>query len=153
MAISTDSVIEFYGTQDLVSATSGTAAVSDAAFSGSNDTVTWTNDDDAPMASAVLSVTYATAADANSSIGLYARMLDIDSTNDQDKPDANYPHTFLGAFPLNDVTSAQYIAIDVSLPNTQTSQDYQFYIENNGGQTISAGWTLKITPKTYGPHA
>lgn len=149
MAISTDAAIEFYGTQDTV--TSSTAAVTDGSFSAQEDT--WTNDDDAPIASMVFSGTYSSAPDANSSVDLYARLLNIDSTNDQDTPDANYGHVYLGSFPLNDVTSAQYVAIDIRLPNTVTSQQYEFYIQNNGGQTLSAGWNLKITPKTYGPHA
>ena len=60
---------------------------------------------------------------------------------------------YLGAFPVKNVTTAQYIPLDVVLPNTKTSQGYDFYIRNNGGQTISAGWDLYVTPKTYGPHA
>ena len=79
--------------------------------------------------------------------------MNIDSTNDQITPDANFGHVYLGSFPLDDTISTQYIPLDIRLPNTYTSQVYEFYIENNGGQTMSAGWTLKITPKTIGPHA
>lgn len=151
MAISTDALIEFFGTQDAV--TSGSSAVTDGSFSVSGDITTWTNDDDAPMAAVVLEATYSVAPGANSSVSLYARPMNIQSTNDQDAPDANFQHVYLGSFPLNDVTSAQYITLDVTLPNAKTSQEYEFYIENNGGQTLSAGWDLYVTPKTYGPHA
>lgn len=151
MAIGTDSLVEFFGTQDTV--TSSSSAVTDGSFSVSGDITTWTNDDDAPMASIVLEATYSSAPTANTSVSLYARLMNIQSTNDQNTPDANFPHVFLGAFPLNDVTTAQYIPLDVTLPNTKTSQEYEFYIQNNAGQTLSAGWDLYVTPKTYGPHA
>jgi hypothetical protein len=151
MAISTDALIEFFGTQDTV--TSLSSSVTNGSFSVAGDVTTWTNDDDAPMASVVFEGTYSVAPDANSSVNLYARLMNIQSTNDQDAPDANYGHVYLGSFPLNDVTTAQYISIDVTLPNTKTSQEYEFYIENDGGQTLSAGWDLYVTPKTYGPHA
>ena len=151
MAISTDAAIEFFGTQDTV--TSSSSSVASAAFSVSGDIAAWTNDDDAPRASVILKCAYASAPTANSVVSLYARLINIQSTNDQDAPDANYRHAYLGSFPLNDVTSTQYIALDVTLPNTKTSQEYEFYIENSGGQTMSAGWDLYVTPKTIGPHA
>ncbi len=149
MAIGTDSAIDFFGTQDTI--TGSGATVVDGAFGAA--ATTWTNDDDAPMASMILEATYNVAPDANSSVDLFARPLNIQSTNDGDVPDANFGHVYLGPFPLNDVTGAQYIAIDIRLPNTKTGQEYNFYIENNGGQTISSTWGLYITPKTIGPHA
>ena len=149
MAIETGDAIEKFGTQDTV--TSSTASVTDTSFSAQEDT--WTNDDDAPLASVVLECTFSTAPDANSSVGLFARLLNIQSTNDAETPNADMTAVALGSFALNDVTSAQYSAIDVKLPNTKTSQEYEFYIQNNGGQTISAGWDLYVTPKTYGASA
>ena len=149
MAISTDAAIEFFGTQDTITGSGGT--VVDAAFGAA--ATTWTNDDDAPMASVVLSCSYTTAPDANSSVNLYLRLLSIQSTNSQDVPDANFGHVYVGSFPLNDVTTQQYIPIDIRLPNTVTSQQYNFYIENNGGQTMDSDWNLYITPKAIGPHA
>lgn len=149
MAIGTNSAIHFFGTQDTVTSTG--ASTADGVFTSAG---TWTNDDDAPMAAVTGVFTFATAPDANSVINLYARMDNIDgSTGDQDAPDANYQHTFLGSFPLNDVTSAQNIAIQAALPNNYTSQVYNFYIENKGGQTISVNWSLLVTPMTIGPHA
>lgn len=155
MAISTNSAIEFFGTQDTVTAGGGTSAVTDGSFSAAGDVVSggWTNDDDAPMASFVLKAAYATAPTANTSVSLYARLMNIDSTNDALTPDANNQHVYLGSFPLDDTTSTQYIALDARLPNTYSSQVYEFYIQNNAGQTLSAAWTLKVTPKTIGPHA
>lgn len=148
MAIGADDAIHKFGTQDTVTTTGASTASGSFTSAG-----TWANDDDAPMATAVGVFTFSVAPAANSAINLFAKLDDIQSTNDQDAPDANYPHTFLGTFPLNDVTTAQYIAIEIPLPNTKTSQVYDFYIENQGGQTISANWSLYVTPKTIGPHA
>ena len=151
MAIGTDALVEFFGTQDALGTSSATVA--DAAFSIAGDLSTWTNDDDAPMASITALLDWAVAPDANSGVSLYARLLNTQSTNDSDVPDANFTHTYLGRFPVNDVTTNQYITIDVSLPNGKTSQEYEFYIQNNTGQTIQASWDIYITPKTFGPHA
>ena len=151
MAIGTNDGIDKFGTQDATGTTS--ASVADAAFSIASDLSTWTNDDDAWRATIILEATYSVAPTASSGVTLYARLLNIVSTNDADVPDANFLQTYLGRFPLNDVTTAQYIAIDAYLPNTKTSQEYEFYIKNDGGQTISAGWDIHVTPKTHGPHA
>lgn len=151
MAISTGAAIEFFGTQDTLGTSS--AAVANNAFSIAGDLSTWTNDDDAIMASVVLTCTFSVAPTANSSVNLYARLLDVSGTNDATVPDANFQHVYVGSFPLNDGTSAQYIPIDIGLPNTSTSQQYEFYIENKSGQSLPAGWDFLVTPKAIGPHA
>lgn len=150
MAIGTDSAIEFFGTPDVITST-GASTVA-GAFTAAG---TWTNDDDAPMAAAVFLGAWTTAPAAGRSINLYARLDDIDGTNDQEIPTANYLHTFLGSFPVKDIGSSttQRTAIQISLPNTQSSQVYHFYIENGTNQTLNVNWTLEITPKTIGPHA
>lgn len=148
MAISTNSAIHFFGTQDAVTTTG--SSTTDGSFTSAGS---WTNDDDAPMASATGVFTFATAPDTNSTVDLYARLDNVQSTNDNEAPDADHLATFMGSFQLNNVTTAQYITIDIALPNAYTSQVYNFYIHNNGGQTISANWSLYITPKTIGPHA
>lgn len=151
MTIATDAAINFFGTQDALGTSSGTVA--DAAFSVAGDLSTWTNDDDAPQASVTALIDYAAAPDANSVVNLYLRLLNTQSTNDQEIPDANFTHTYVGSFPVNNVTTNQYITIDISLPNSKTSQEYEFYIENQTGQTIQSGWDIYVTPKTIGPHA
>ena len=151
MAIGTDASIEFFGTADDLGSSSAT--VTDGSFSIASDVTQWTNDDDAEKAAIVLFCDWATAPDANSVVFLYARLMNIDSTNDQDVPDSNFQHTRLGAFPINDVTTNQYVAIEINLPNVYTSQVYEFYVKNSTGQTLQSGWKLIITPKASGPHA
>ncbi|MGR3220769.1 MAG: hypothetical protein ACUZ8H_13275 [Candidatus Anammoxibacter sp.] len=150
MAIGADAAIEFFGTQDTLGTSS--SAVANNAFSVAVDLSTWVNDDDAPQASIVLLANFSVAPDTNSVINLFLRPLNIQSTNDGDVPDANFLHIFVGSFPLNDVTTAQYINIQISLPNNATSQNYEFYVENKSGQSLPAGWDIFVTPKTLGPH-
>ncbi len=152
MAITTDSAIHFFGTEDLVS--SATGSVVNDAFSNQSDVVNggWTNDDDAPMATAKLIAKWADPPTANSSVVLCARLMDIDGSNDAPTPDANFTHSFLGMFPINDSSATQNVAIDVSLPNMETSQLYEFYIQNKTKETLDSGWKLYMTPKTIGPH-
>lgn len=151
MAISTGDAVNSFGTQTTVSDT--TANVSNEAFSVVGDAATFTNTDDAPQASFVAMFNFSVAPDTNSSVNLYCRPMNIDGTSDQEVPSASFRHGFLDSFPVDDVTTAQYISIDVVLPNTYTGQVYEFYIENITGQTMPAGWTLKLTPKTLGPKA
>jgi len=151
MAIDANTAVEFFGTQVDLDSTS--AAVVDAAFSVVGDLITWTNTDNAVVANIILSANYTVAPDANSSVNLYLRPINIVTTSDQEAPDGNFQHSYVGSFPVNDVTTAQLSSINIALPNVLTAQEYEFYIENVTGQTIPAGWTLYITDKAIGPHA
>ena len=156
MAIAANSAIIFYGTQDDLDSTSG--AVTDGSFSVAGDLVQWTNDDDAPMASFTLFADWdTTGPDPNSVINLYARAIDTFSTNPGEIPDANHRHIYIGNFPMNDVLTNQYILMPpVALPNWETDGTgsvYEFYIENQTGATLKAGWIIYVTPITIGPHA
>ena len=151
MAIAAGSAIEFFGTQDTLGTSS--SAVANGGFSVAGDLSTWTNDDDAPMASVTLLANFSVAPTANTSVNLYLRLLNVQSTNDGTVPDANFQHTYVGSFPLNDSTVAQYITMDIGLPNSVTSQQYEFYVENSSGQSLPAGWDIYVTPKAIGPHA
>jgi hypothetical protein len=151
MAIATGAAVEFFGTQDTLGTSS--AAVADDAFSIAGDLSTWVNDDDALQASVTLLCNFSVAPTANSSLNLYVRLLNVQSTNDSTVPDANFQHRYVGSFPLNDSTVAQYITIDIGLPNSVTSQQYEFYVENTSGQSLPAGWDIYVTPKAIGPAA
>jgi hypothetical protein len=152
MAIGTDDAVDKYGTQDSLDDTSG--SIADTVMSVQGDLVAWTNTDDATIAAVTFEGDFESAPDANSFVYFYARLINIVSTSDAETPDVvNYEHTFLGAFSLNDVATAQFVPIDVRLPNQKTSQEYEFYIKNGSGVSLDAGWDIHITPKTYGPHA
>lgn len=148
MAIDAGNSIHFFGAQDSLGTSSATVA--DDSFSIASDLSTWTNDDDAAMASIAAFFDYAVAPDSNSFISLYVRPLSIDTTNDQEIPTATFQHTYVGSFSVSDVTTNQYSLIHIALPNNVTSQQYEFYIHNQTGQTIQAGWDLHVTPLAFG---
>ena len=103
-----------------------------------------------PDAKFVIAATFGTAPTEGTTLALYARPLDIDGTNDAELPETTRPTVFIGTFAVNNVTTAQYIEL--------LAQDVPwaaaYYLHNNGtGQTVSAGWALKVTPYTVAPAA
>ena len=103
-----------------------------------------------PDAEFVLAVAFGTNPTVNTTIDLYAQELDIDGTNDTIAPTTTYKQRYIGSFVVAAQTATQYLkvrAYDVPLVAS-------YYLHNNAtGQTMSAGWTLKVTPRTIGPAA
>lgn len=103
-----------------------------------------------PDARFVLTGAFATGPTENSTLALYARPLNIDGTADADAPETTRPTQFIGVFVVNNVTSSQSLVCRAQ----DVPWEADYYIHNNGtGQTLSAGWTLKVTPYTVGPAA
>ena len=155
MAIAENALIDFFGTQDEV--TTSPAEVTDGSFSIASDTSTWTNGDDAPTAMFRLLLTAAGLGGvptAGGVINLFAQPQNIDgSTGDQFIPSANFPHTYLGSFPIEDQDADQQILIGpLRLPNYKTISEFIYFIENQMGQTTGTTWTLHVIPSTLGPH-
>lgn len=157
MAISTNDIIDKFGAADTVTAGGGTSAVTNGTFSAAADAATWTNDDDAPLAVAILKFQYATGTLASAGFSIYCRRLNIDSTNDEPVVDSGYPGHFLAHIPIDTnlaISTDSYVAsTPFRLPNLKTSQEYDFFVENNSGVTIAASWVLKIVPISGGPHS
>lgn len=157
MAIETNDAIVKFGDQDQVDSTAGTVA--DGAFSVAGDVdSTWTNSEEAPLGSAVFKGQFDTTMPTVGSIGLYARLLNVQSTNDVNEPDGSFEHIFVGSFPIdfgvaNDVDF--YTVIETfNMPAAGPAQAIEWYIKNEGtAQTIGTSWNLWITPKTEGPAA
>jgi hypothetical protein len=100
-----------------------------------------------PDAKFVLACQTAVAVAENSYVSLFARPLNVDGANSTEVPEAARPTVFIGTFILNNVAinTNQYcelIARDVPW-------EAEYYIYNASAQTISAGWTLKVTPFSY----
>lgn len=156
MAIGTDDAVLKIGTQTEV--TSGTpAAISSGAFglADQGGTVAWANADDVELAAAVLKCQFATMPTVGS-IGLYARLLDVQSTNDLAAPASNFPAIFCGSFPINfgagNATNFWTVIHEFAIPIITTAQKIDWYLKNEAtAQTISASWQLWITPKAFGP--
>lgn len=85
------------------------------------------------------------------------RLLNGDGTTDEPPLSANWTGHFLGNFTTGPGMSATTnYAIESGpflLPAMKSSQEYEFYLKNACGVTITAGWTLKITPVADGPKA
>lgn len=140
--------ILFLGTQKTLEANG--AAIANNALAQADDASYSVVDDGSsyPDARFVLTGTFATAPTENTTLALYARPLDIDGAADADAPETTRPTVFIGTFAVNNVTTAQSLMLIAQ--DVPWKADY--YIHNNGtGQTLSAGWTLKVTPCTIGP--
>lgn len=120
------------------------ALADDASYSISADGASY------PDAEFALTATYGTGPTENTVLALYARPLNVDGTADTEVPETTRPTVFIGSFVVNNVTSAQTMWLRAyDLPAVA-----DYYIHNNGtGQTVSAGWVLKVTPRTIGPAA
>jgi hypothetical protein len=103
-----------------------------------------------PDAEFVLGCTFGTSPTEGAPICLLARPINVDGTADTETPEATRPNVFVGNFFPNNVTTLQYMTlIGRCLP-----LEAEYYLHNNAtGQTISAGWTLKVTPQTVAPAA
>ena len=98
-----------------------------------------------PDAKFVLAATFGTAPTEGTTLALYARPLAIDGANNAEVPETTRPTVFIGTFTVNNVTTAQYI----ELLAQDVPWNASYYLHNNGtGQTVSSGWTLKVTPFT-----
>ena len=156
MAIGTNAAVWFYGTQDDLESTA--AVVASGAFSVAGDTADWTNDDDATHVAITVEYRVALAADDNSGVNIYFQALNVDgSTGDDSIPEAEYRHTFMGFFPaLNGITTIQRSTLaPIALPVYKTSSVWAVWLENQTGQQIDTtpGFTVFVTPMSFGPHA
>ena len=105
---------------------------------------------DYPYADFVLAAAFGSAVGAYSRVNLYRRDLNIDSTNDAPAPATTNKNLFVGAFVIpTGATTTDYYPLN----NVPLSKDCEFYLENLSDQTMSSGWDLKATPKTYMPTA
>ncbi|PHS23496.1 MAG: hypothetical protein COA83_09665 [Methylophaga sp.] len=144
MALPTGSAIIVFDTP----VTALTTAVSIVSAGFSSTTITSVTST-APLADAVLDVTMAVAPVAGDAFHLYRRDLNISGANDAMAPDANFKNTYVGSFPLDLVSTQQFI----SLTDIPLTVDQEFYIENDTLQATSGTTVLTITPKSYNTQA
>ena len=157
MAIGTNAAVWFFGTEDTVD-DGATQAITTTSFSV--DVATWTNDDDAPYASFVLTFQFPSGTITTGGIHLFARLLNTNGTTDAPVPSTTYLSKYIGSFDTAATAGSMVATTNYSiqsgpldLPMMKTSQEYEFYLQNSCGVTMTAGWTLKIQPMALGPHA
>ena len=96
----------------------------------------------------VLGLTFSVAPTEGTTVALLARPIDVDGTADAEVPETSRPTVYIGAAIVNNVTSAQYHEIYAQ----DVPWKAEYYLHNAGtGQTIAAGWTLKVIPYTVKP--
>jgi hypothetical protein len=141
-------VIRAFGTQKTLAAAgatllnNGIGAATTANYSTSADGA------DFPHAEFAISFTFGVAPTEGTSLVLLARSLLIDGVNNAQVPEATRPERMIGAFIVDNVTTLQLqtlFAYDV--PRNAT----YYLLNSTTGQTVSVGWTLKVTPMTYKP--
>jgi len=84
--------------------------------------------------------------------GLWRQTLNIDSTSDEAEPSASNKLHYCGSFLLPNSaasTGNQYVA----LTDVELVADQQYSIEVALNTSLTAGWTLKVTPKSLKPAA
>lgn len=98
-----------------------------------------------PHADFALVGTFGVAPLENSVLALYARPLDIDGLLDTAIPEAVRPTYYVGAFVVDNVIVSQAMLLTAfDLPRKA-----EYYVHNVAtGQSLNAGWTLKVTPRT-----
>ncbi len=136
-----------YGTVKTLEASG--ASVANNVIAQAND-ADWSSTDtaDFPHATFALSVTFSVAPTENAGIDLVLRRMNVDGTNDELAPEATRLVHYEATFVVDNITTIQYMAEDV----LKVPKEGQAWIYNNAtGQTISAGWTLKMTPFSYAP--
>lgn len=154
MTIGTNDLVEKFGT--LTSVDDGsTSSIANAAFSVAADISAWTNSDDVRECAFVLKAQWATITSvANRLVNIYARPINIQGTNDPVAPGTNRFSNCIGSFIVYAASTGTDYFFESSrclLPNMKSGQEYEFYIENQTAQTISANWALWIMPLTSGP--
>ncbi|MBL4709756.1 MAG: hypothetical protein JKY48_15085 [Flavobacteriales bacterium] len=152
MAINTDATIFVFGTTDAVD-DGTTSSISDGAMSAAADVTIWTNDDDAAFANLVLNWQHPSGT-IDGHILLHVRPMNIDGTNDSPAPTTTDQLGIAGRFEIDTAKAATtdhpYLAhIDLRPFTMKASQEFEFYLFNNTGVTISANWDLDVVPITY----
>lgn len=131
------------------------ASAANAAFVQADDTtLASANHSNYPLADFVLKTNgfgAALASTGSLTVNLYRVDQDIDGTaGDAPAPTASNRSVYVGSFvvPLSAASTGN---LYIPLNDVPLSQVNSFYVENLTGQTLTAGWTLKATPKTYVP--
>lgn len=107
-----------------------------------------TNNTGFPILRFAFSGAYASAPTAGTTVNLYRRILDQEGSASADGPEVSttYLNHYLGSFKLNAVTTTQHLTLDAMPRHSDPDAKESYYIENNGGQSLSLGWTLSVTP-------
>lgn len=136
-----------YGTEKTLEANG--ASIASNAIGQAND-ADWSSSDtlDFPDAVFCLMIDTTGAMTVGTTLDLIIRPMNIDGTNDAEAPSATYLHHFAGSFRPTASTAAQYLYVEAK----DVPKEGQAWIYNNAtGQSVPAGWTLKMKPMSRAP--
>lgn len=138
-----------WGTQKTLEASG--ASISNGAIAQADDAAydTVVDGSNYPDAVFVLRLQFVTVTSIeNKVIGLYARPKNIDGAgNHAPAPTTTYMEKYIGSFTLQAGASSVNQYLTLAAEDLPKEADY--YLINLAGQTVTAGWTLKVTPRTY----
>jgi len=113
-----------------------------------SETITPVPEDEA-FADLELECAFATAPAAGKFIHVYRRDINMSAAG-KNAPlpvVTDYEEKYCGSFAVLNSTAAQVL----SLPGILIPHDAEFYIKNDTGQTMSAGYVLRAMPWSWGP--
>ena len=150
MSFEINSKIDRFDSQVTVSGT--TTDVLSGAYSITSDIVLFNHATETPYASIVFQANFLVDPGAGESITLYARPANLPPTGQNSPaPDANFDHYKVAQIPVDASTGLQTSSVIIKLDQHELNGEFRFYIKNETGQTIPAGWSIKLTPDSSGP--
>ena len=140
-------VINKYASQVTLEA-SGASAATTAWVAADDAALSSTNHSDYPTGDFALTCDFGAGVAAGVAVELYRQDLNIDGTADAPAPSAASPDHLVGMFRIPSAASA---SATYPCNNVLLTKECQFTLKNATAQTMSAGWVLKVTPKTVIP--
>lgn len=139
---------KFYGTQfTLSSGSDGTIASTAVGTPGGTNPYSTTQTGDYPHMGLVLTSGFSTTATLNGTIDVHAVPQNIDGTTDARVIDATYRPYYKGSFVVDDISASDTYYCEIyDIP-----KEGKIMLYNAAGATLSANYTLKGIPFTYGP--
>lgn len=140
---------KFYGTQFTLSSGSDTAISSGAVGTpaGTNNPYTSTQTADYPHLAFVLTTGFGATPTENGLVDVHIVPQQVDGTTDARDIDATYrPYRYTAFVIDNTSSSATYVCFAYDVP-----KEGKIMLFNGCGAQISANYTLKATPFTFGP--
>jgi len=149
MAISTNDIIDKFGTS--VNVVASASGVADGGFSVAGTTNDWTNTGNAVEAALVFNGVFSASANGGGTINVH--MQTVTASGSSPEPSTDYLGSKIASLTVDagNLTQTGLFTI-AELPNLKDQQIYKAWLENQAGQTIDS-YSLYITPKTPGPSA
>lgn len=93
---------------------------------------------------------FSTTPTAGAVVNLYERKINSGS-NDAPVPDANYKNDYIGSFVVDVDASQQHLSTVAPIHVDGGKYSVEWLDGGTGTAAVTGGWTLDLTPITYGP--